>query len=156
MPKQTHNEQLHSEDLLTKYEETERGKGVIAAPTEYDDIMKTVPPGMLITTDELRQALAKKHGVDYACSQTTGICVTMVANASKEREKQGKADLTPYWRTLKKDGELNEKYPGGIEGHKKLLEAEGHLVLKKGKRHVVRYYREKLFNLEEEEQPTLL
>jgi len=32
---------------------------------------------------------------------------------------------------------LNEKYPGGIEGQKKLLENEGHKVLQKGKKHLV-------------------
>lgn len=52
------------------------------------------------------------------------------------REILGSNDITPYWRTLKKD-ELNEKFPGGLEYHKLLLEAEGHEVLNKGKRYYV-------------------
>ena len=45
--------------------------------------------------------------------------------------------MTPYWRTLKSDGELNGKYPGGIAAQAKRLRAEGHRVVKKGKRSVV-------------------
>jgi len=49
---------------------------------------------------------------------------------------QGKSE-TPYWRTLKKEGELNEKYPLGIDAHKRLLESEGHKVFQKGKKFFV-------------------
>jgi len=35
---------------------------------------------------------------------------------------------------LKKKGEVNAKFPGGIGMHKQLLEAEGHTVLERGKR----------------------
>lgn len=46
---------------------------------------------------------------------------------------EGQKDTTPYWRTLKDGGVINEKYPGGGEGQKKLLEKEGHTIVKKGK-----------------------
>jgi hypothetical protein len=42
----------------------------------------------------------------------------------------GKANITPYWRTIKSKGELNEKYPGGLEAHSNHLTAEGHIVEK--------------------------
>lgn len=35
-------------------------------------------------------------------------------------------DETPYWRHLKTNGELNTKYPNGVEAQKEKLEAEGH------------------------------
>lgn len=60
---------------------------------------------------------------------------------------QGSKDLVAYWRTLKKDGELNEKYPDGLDGQKLLLELEGHEILKKGKRYFVKDYQEKLFKI---------
>lgn len=41
--------------------------------------------------------------------------------------------VIPWWRTLKSNGELNEKYPGGVENQKKLLEKEGHKIIQKGK-----------------------
>ncbi len=56
-------------------------------------------------------------------------------------------DETPYWRTLKKDGELNEKYPGGIEEQKKRLEEEGHEIIHKGKRFLVKDYSNVRFEL---------
>ena len=40
----------------------------------------------------------------------------------------GKKDITPYWRTLKSKGELNEKYPGGVEAQATHLKAEGHTI----------------------------
>jgi len=114
-----------------------RGKMVIPSPMEVKEIMDAVPYGKLITVDLIRERIAKKHGVDIACPLTTGIFIWIVANAAEET---GGKDGTPYWRTLKKNGMLNEKYPGGIERHKKLLEKEGHEIMKKGKRFVVANY----------------
>ncbi len=50
---------------------------------------------------------------------------------------EGKKRITPYWRTLKSDGELNAKYPGGVADLRARLEAEGHRVVQRGKRVVV-------------------
>lgn len=47
---------------------------------------------------------------------------------------QRSEDKTPYWRTLKANGELNEKYPGGIEAQKEKLEVEGHMIVQKAGR----------------------
>lgn len=46
---------------------------------------------------------------------TTGIFAWISAHAAEEAAAEGVQDVTPYWRTLKSDGELNEKYPGGVE-----------------------------------------
>jgi alkylated DNA nucleotide flippase Atl1 len=48
--------------------------------------------------------------------------------------------VTPYWRTLKTGGFLNEKYPGGLEAQRILLEQEGHTIDKKGKNFTVLNY----------------
>ena len=42
---------------------------------------------------------------------------------------EGKKDVTPYWRTLKSKGELNEKYPGGAAAQAVRLREEGHTIL---------------------------
>jgi len=42
--------------------------------------------------------------------------------------EEGKTDITPYWRTLKSKGELNEKYPGGLEAQAAALQQEGHTI----------------------------
>jgi len=49
-----------------------------------------------------------------------------------------------YWRTLKTGGIINEKYPGGVETQKKLLEKEGHQVVQKGKKYIVVDYEKAL------------
>lgn len=41
---------------------------------------------------------------------------------------EGKKNITPYWRTLKVGGQLNEKYPGGVEAQSAHLKAEGHTI----------------------------
>ena len=109
------------------------GTFVIPAPIEVDAIMKKVPKGKLITINEIRQILAKKHKATIACPITTGIFSWIAANAADEMENQGKKRITPYWRTLKTGGIINEKYPGGLENLKKRLEAEGHTVIQKGR-----------------------
>ena len=112
------------------------GTCVIADPKEIDAIMKRVPKGKLITINQIRAKLAKKHKANIACPITTGIFARIAAEAAAENAKAGKK-FTPYWRTLKERGVINEKYPGGVMGQKKLLEKEKHKVTKKGKKYVV-------------------
>jgi hypothetical protein len=113
------------------------GTMVIPAPMEVDEIMRTVRKGELITIDEIRQQLAAKHRTNTACPITTGIFAWIAAHAADEAEQQGKKPVTPYWRTLKKGGELNAKYPGGIENIQVRLEAEGHTVVQRRQRYFV-------------------
>jgi alkylated DNA nucleotide flippase Atl1 len=110
---------------------------VIPAPVEVDEIMKKVPKGKLITINEIRKILAKKHCATIACPITTGIFARISAEAAAEMAKEGKKEITPYWRTLKAGGVINEKFPGGVEAQKKLLEKEGHRIISKGKKHLV-------------------
>ncbi len=109
------------------------GTYVIPAPLDVDTIMKKVPKGKIITINEIRKVLADEHGADYACPITTGIFSWIAAHAAQESADEGKKRITPYWRTLKTGGILNEKYPGGINSLKKLLKAEGHKVIPKGR-----------------------
>ena len=41
------------------------GTCVIPAPLEVDEIMKQVPEGRLITINQIREKLAKKHGASF-------------------------------------------------------------------------------------------
>lgn len=116
------------------------GTVVIPAPKEVDEIMKTVPKGKLITINEIRERLAKKHGATIGCPITTGIFAWIAAHAAEEEATERKKDITPYWRTLKSGGVLNEKYPGGIDNLKELLESERHTVVQKGKKYIVEDY----------------
>src|SRR5215510_8115356 len=78
--------------------------------------------------NQIRAALAQKHGADFACPITTGIFAWIAAHAAEEARAEGKKRITPWWRTLKGTGNLNPKFPGGVQRHARLLEAEGHTV----------------------------
>jgi alkylated DNA nucleotide flippase Atl1 len=110
------------------------GTMVIPAPREVDEVMRRVPRGRLITVNQIRAALARKHGATTACPITTGIFASIAARAAGEDEAEGHRRVTPYWRTLKGGGELNPKYPGGLAEQKKRLRAEGHGIVAWGKR----------------------
>ena len=122
------------------------GKGTMAipAPREVDAIMRKVPEGKLITINEIRQLVAKKHKATTGCPITTGIFAWIAANAAEEAALAGEADVTPYWRTLRAGGELNPKYPGGIDRLKSLLEAEGHTVIARGRKQFVENFEARL------------
>ena len=122
---------------------------VIPSPLEVDEIMRKVSKGKLITINRIREALARRHGTVTACPITTGIFAKIAAWASEERKLSGADDITPYWRTLKKNGVINEKFPGGIEKQRELLEKEGYKVIKKGKNYIILDYEKFLATLEE-------
>lgn len=122
----------------------------LAPPIEYDKIMKTIPCGKLTTVGNIREYLAKRSGADFTEPITAGIFVSIAAWASFQRE----TNPTPFWRTLKSDGALNEKYPGGISAQKERLEQEGHTVVEKGRKNIrfyVKDYEKALFELNDRE-----
>src|SRR6185295_5303570 len=123
------------------------GTCVIPAPLEVDEVMRKVPKGKLLTINESRGYLAKKHRATIGCPMTTGIFAWIAAHAAEEAGDQGKKRITPYWRTLKSGGELNPKYPGGIANLKRRLQAEGHRIVKKGKRFLVADFEKRLLRL---------
>ena len=110
-------------------------------------MMRRVPNGKLATVGQLRALFAQQAGADFTDPITAGIFVSISAWASAQRQ----TDETPYWRTLKADGELNAKYPGGAEAQRARLEAEGHTVIRRGRtniRYYVQDYEDALFELE--------
>jgi len=104
------------------------GTVVIPAPKEVDEIMRNVPEGNLTTINEIRAALARKHGASIGCPITTGIFAWVAAHAAEEATAEGKKDTTPYWRTLKSGGYINQKYPGGVDAQAVRLTVEGHTI----------------------------
>ena len=123
------------------------GTVVIPAPREVDEIMRSVPRGKLTNINQIRERLAKRHGATIGCPITTGIFAHIAAHAAEEAKAEGRKDITPYWRTLKTGGIINEKYPGGIEAQKKLLEEEGHEIVQKGKKYLVADFEKHLLKM---------
>lgn len=123
-------------------------KMYFAPPIDYDKAMRQVPCGKVITVGKIREYFAKLSGADFTEPITAGVFISIVAWASSQRSD----DETPYWRTLKANGELNEKYPGGIEAQKEKLEAEGHTIIQKGRKNIryyVKNYEDVLFDLKD-------
>ena len=106
-----------------------------APPLDYDRVMRRIPYGKLITVGDIRAHFARENQADFTDPITAGIFVSICAWASFQRT----IDETPYWRTLKANGELNPKYPGGAEAQKAKLETEGHTVVTKGRTNI-RYF----------------
>ena len=106
-----------------------------APPIDYDRVMRRIPEGRLTTVGAIREHFARAAGADFTDPITAGIFVSIVAWASSQRA----GDETPYWRTLKANGELNPKYPGGVQAQRERLQAEGHTVISKGRTNI-RYY----------------
>jgi len=104
------------------------GSIVIPAPIEVDEIMKNVPRGKLITVNQIRETVAKKHRATIGCPLTTGIFIRIAAETAEEDLGRGEKQITPYWRVIKSDGSLNEKFPGGVEAQAAHLEKEGHTI----------------------------
>lgn len=125
------------------------GTGTVAipAPMEVNNIMKRIPKGKLITINEIRSTIAKKHKATIGCPITCGIFAWISAHAAEEEKGKSKKNITPWWRTLKSDGTLNEKYPGGVENQRKLLRKEGHKVIQKGKKYFVEDYQKSLMKV---------
>lgn len=113
---------------------------VLVNPREVEAWMQQVPEGRLTTLMEICKKLAQDYGVQACCTLTAGIFTMTAANAAEEMKAEGKPNDLPYWRTLKSGGELNPKYPRGIEGHAALLEKEGFTIIYKGKKAFVKDY----------------
>lgn len=111
------------------------GEGLIVLPSpqEVNAVMRRIPAGQLMTVRAIAAELAAGHSAQAGCVVTTGIFATLVARAADEAEQAGEGLAVPYWRTLKADGSLNPKYPGGAERQMQRLEAEGHVVVQQGR-----------------------
>lgn len=121
-------------------------KMLLAPPIDYDKVIKRIPHGKLLTIERIRNHLAYQYDADFTCPLTAGVFTGIVAWASHQRTE----DITPYWRVVKNKGELNPKFPGGIEAQKQKLEAEGHSIVSKGKKNLKYYvkdYEQSLFQL---------
>ncbi len=102
------------------------GKMIIPKPLDVDALIRKVEKGKLVTVPQIREKLAKDAHVDSACPLTTGIFIRIAAEAAVEDSRGGKEDITPFWRVIKADGSLNEKFPGGTEAQAARLREEGH------------------------------
>jgi hypothetical protein len=67
-----------------------------------DDFIRTIPRGARVAINEMRQALAERHGAEVTCPVYTGYHLRTVAEAACESHAAGaRVDaVTPVWRVL--------------------------------------------------------
>ena len=127
--RKTWREKLEKE-LATKVVDDPRGRGkmLIPKPLDVDALMRRVDKGKLATVDQIRGRLAKDYGADLTCPLCTGIFLRIAAETAEEDLSKGATEITPYWRVIKADGSLNEKFPGGVAAQASHLREEGHAI----------------------------
>ena len=127
--RKTWREKLEVE-LERKVVDNLRGGGtlLIPKPLDVDALVHRVEKGKLITITQIRERLAKDFGGDDTCPLCAGIFLHIAAEVAEEDLSRGATEITPYWRVLKGDGRLNEKFPGGVAAQAARLEEEGHTI----------------------------
>ncbi|MQG51415.1 MAG: hypothetical protein FI695_05495 [SAR202 cluster bacterium] len=124
MVKKSSYEKINSKQDLPKVKDAPIiwGGGSMAIPNPIDikKIIDMIPMGEIMTLNAIRDQLSVEYGTDITCPMTTAIFINLIAKSYDE------GDITsPYWRVVKNKGELNSKFPGGIEGHLNFLVSEG-------------------------------
>lgn len=71
-------------------------KMFFAPPRYYDEIVKKIPEGKILTIKEIRSYLATKNSCDFTEPITAGIFIQIVAWASYQRED----NITPFGEHL--------------------------------------------------------
>jgi hypothetical protein len=101
---------------------------LVPTPLLVDSLIRKVKKGKLITVTQIRAQLAKDFKADSTCPLTTGIFIRIAAETAEEDLRNGKKQITPYWRVIGNDGSLNPKLPGGTEAQAAKLKQEGHRI----------------------------
>jgi hypothetical protein len=104
------------------------GSMIIATPKLIEYLIQDIPERQIILVSQLMDHLAQAFQTNTTCPMTTGIFLNLVAKATEEDRANGHTNLVPYWRVLKTKGELNPKYPGGMENQADKLREEGHEI----------------------------
>jgi alkylated DNA nucleotide flippase Atl1 len=112
-------------DVPPTWQKRMGGKRILVpTPKLVDAVIRKVPKGKLITAGQIRAKLAKDFKADSTCPMTLGIFLRIISEYMEEQRNQGQSNISPYWRVIKDDGKLNNKYSGGIASHAKLLRRE--------------------------------
>ena len=74
---------------------------------------QVIPTGKLITIVDIQRWITKKHKVKGCYILATSISIMTIANVVEEATREGRDLSIPYWRMLKSEGFLKEKYSIG-------------------------------------------
>jgi len=150
MARKTKREQLYT-PRNREVKQTENGMLLIPTPMDVAEALRIPKKGELITVNQIRDLLSKKFSADYTCPMVTGIFINIIAGASEENREYAE-EVFPWWRVLKKNGLLSDKFPSTPDLQKGFLESEGHIVwtgpTKRSKKLRVKDYENSLVKLQ--------
>lgn len=106
---------------------------LIPTPLLVAEQIQKTKKGELITPDEIRDGLARRHKAAKTCPLVTGIFLNIIAGAAEEAIALGKRPIAPYWRVVDKKGRLPEKFPPGVVRQAEHLAREGIVAVKSGR-----------------------
>ncbi len=101
---------------------------LIPKPLDVEALIRKIPTGKLATLGQIMDKLAIDANADKSCAKVTGIFLRIIAEAAEEDLERGEKIITPYWRVIKNDGSLNNKFPGGVNRQAMYLKKEGHTI----------------------------
>jgi hypothetical protein len=112
------------------------GKMLLPCPATVAAQIRRIPQHQLLSKELLQAQLAEQFQVRVTCPFTTKKALQAIA--------QDTSQPVPYWRVIKKNGELFSYFPGGVEGHAGRLQKEGFTIDTTGKAPKVQHFKEYL------------
>ena len=112
------------------------GKMLLPCPATVAAQIRRIPEHQLLSKELLQAMLAEQFQVRVTCPFTTKKALQAIA--------QDTSQPVPYWRVIKKNGELFSYFPGGVEGHAGRLQKEGFTIDTTGKAPKVQHFKEYL------------
>ena len=116
------------------------GKMLLPGPATVAALIEKVPARKLVTTNLLCQKLTQQFNVRGTCPVTTQKALQAVAHDPSNK--------VAYWRVIKANGGLMNRFPGGAEGQAERLRKEGFMLHREGKVPKVKNFRENLVHFD--------
>jgi alkylated DNA nucleotide flippase Atl1 len=91
------------------------GRMLLPCPATVAALVKDVPRGKVATLDLLRSELARRSGVEAVCPFQTKQALRAIAS---------QPGAVPFWRLVRKNGEMLKYLPGGAANQAALLGKE--------------------------------
>ncbi|MDR3319266.1 MAG: methylated DNA-protein cysteine methyltransferase, partial [Clostridiales bacterium] len=93
MAAKDYNKKLEeSKNQIVKVDQSNMGTKAVVPAYLYDEVIRKIPEGKVVTTEAIRMFFAAKHHAMVTCPLTTGNAILLIANATEERGK----DPSPY------------------------------------------------------------
>jgi hypothetical protein len=110
------------------------GPTAILAPKEVVEILGKMSESKVTKINKIRALWPENKMLPLVPSDD--IFIRIAAGVAEEQREKWE-DATHYWRTLEAVGEIDAKYPGAVEGQRRVQEKEGHKMVQNGPKYVV-------------------